>query len=229
MADPPAELVNPFHSNNFLVKWHGKYVAAVTSVSGLTRRTAVVSFHAGGQPQSALRIPGQTDYEPVRLERGITTDTAFQDWANLLWDYPNTQRLGNETQLATFRRPMQIELYDQQRVLAVRYSLYHCWPKRVHRGAGAELRGERRRAREHDDRARGLGTRHERRLHTGVHDAAVALPSVFQPTGPGGTRRLAPGGASGSLTTRIRLPVSGQGESMPTRSGVGGSCRPAVR
>jgi phage tail-like protein len=128
MADPPAELVNPFHTYNFLVKWDGTYVAAVTSVSGLTRRTAVVSFHAGGQPQSALRIPGQTDYEPVRLERGITTDTAFQDWANLMWDYPNTPQLGNETQLATFRKPMQIELYDQQRILAVRYNLYQCWP-----------------------------------------------------------------------------------------------------
>jgi phage tail-like protein len=104
MAGPPAELVNPFHTYNFLVKWDGNYVAAVTSISGLTRRTAVVSFHAGGQPQSPLRIPGQTDYEPVRLERGITTDTAFQDWANLMWDYPSTQQLGNETPLATFRK-----------------------------------------------------------------------------------------------------------------------------
>ena len=91
MSGPPAELVDPFQYN-FIVKWDGRYVAAVTSVTGLTRRTAVVSSHAGGQPQSALGIPGQTDYEPVRLERGITTDTAFQDWANLLWDYPNSQK-----------------------------------------------------------------------------------------------------------------------------------------
>src|SRR5215213_8896112 len=93
------EVTNPFLTYNFLVKWDNRYVAAVTSVSGLTRRTAVVSFHAGGQPQSALKIPGQTDYEPVRLERGITTDTAFEDWANLMWNYPDTQQLGNETQL----------------------------------------------------------------------------------------------------------------------------------
>src|SRR3954454_13336544 len=127
MSGPPAELVDPFQYN-FIVKWDGRYVAAVTSVTGLTRRTAVVSSHAGGQPQSALKVPGQTDYQPVRLERGITTDTAFQDWANLMWDYPNTQQLGNETQLASFRKPMQIELYDQQRVLALRYNLYNCWP-----------------------------------------------------------------------------------------------------
>ena len=98
MSGPPAELVDPFQYN-FIVKWDGRYVAAVTSVTGLTRRTAVVSSHAGGQPQGALGIPGQTDYEPVRLERGITTDTAFQDWANLLWDYPNSQKLGTESSL----------------------------------------------------------------------------------------------------------------------------------
>src|SRR6476469_905851 len=128
MAGPPTELANLLRTYNFLVKWDGRYVAAVTSVSGLTRRTAVVSDHPGGQPPSDPRIPGQTDYEPVRLERGITTDIAFQDWANLMWSVPNTQELGNETPLATFRKPMQIELYDQQGILAVRYHLYGCWP-----------------------------------------------------------------------------------------------------
>jgi len=128
MPTLPTEVTNPFLTYNFLIKWDSKPVAAVTTVSGLTRRTAVVSFHAGGQPQSALKIPGQTDYEPVRLQRGITTDTSFEDWANLMWNFPNTQALGNETQLATFRKPMQIELYDQQGILAVRYNLYNCWP-----------------------------------------------------------------------------------------------------
>ena len=57
MAALPTEVTNPFLTYNFLIKWDGKAVAAVTTVSGLTRRTAVVSFHAGGQPQSALEDP----------------------------------------------------------------------------------------------------------------------------------------------------------------------------
>jgi phage tail-like protein len=124
----PTEVTNPFLTYNFLVKWDGQYVAAVTSVSGLTRRTQVVSFDAGGQPQSAVKIPGQTDYEPVRLARGITTNRAFEEWAAMTWCYPNTQQLGNEVALATFRKPMQIELHDQQGTLALRYNLYYCWP-----------------------------------------------------------------------------------------------------
>jgi phage tail-like protein len=113
MAGPPTELVNPFLTYNFRVKWDGRYVAAVTSVSGLTRRTAA---------------PGQTDYEPVRLQRGITTDTAFQNWANLVWYEPNTPQPGGEIWWANVRKPMQIELCDQAGIVAVRYNLYQCWP-----------------------------------------------------------------------------------------------------
>jgi phage tail-like protein len=120
--------MNPYLTYNFLVKWDNAYVAAVTSVSGLTRKTQVVSFHAGGQPQSAFKIPGQTDYEPVRLSRGITTDTTFEQWANLMWSYPNTAQLGSEMDLTKFRKPMQIELYNQAGVIVLRYNLYNCWP-----------------------------------------------------------------------------------------------------
>jgi phage tail-like protein len=128
MASLYTTAVNPFLTYNFLVKWDGAYVGAVTRVSGLTRRTRVVSFQAGGQPRSAQKIPGQTDYEPVRLERGVITDTAFGDWANKLWYYPNTSALGQEVSMADFRKPMQIELYNQGGVIVLRYNLYNCWP-----------------------------------------------------------------------------------------------------
>jgi len=38
------EVVNPFPTYNFRVKWDGRYVAAVTSVSGLTRHTDYLSL-----------------------------------------------------------------------------------------------------------------------------------------------------------------------------------------
>lgn len=121
-------LINPYLTYNFRVKWDNQYVAAVTHVSGLVRKTNVVSFHAGGQPQSALKIPGQSDYEPVRLERGITMDTAFEEWAQLVWWYPNTSALGAEVSLDKFRKDIQIELYNQAGVIVLRYNLHSCWP-----------------------------------------------------------------------------------------------------
>lgn len=120
--------VNPFLTYNFRVKWNNSYVAAVTRVSGLTRTTETVPFRAGGQPQTTFKIPGQTDYQPIVLERGITTDPAFEQWANKLWYYPNTGQLGQEVSLADFRQDIQIELYNQAGQLVIRYNVYRCWP-----------------------------------------------------------------------------------------------------
>jgi phage tail-like protein len=124
----PTTLVNPYLTYNFIVKWDNQPVAAVSRVSGLTRTTSVVPFRAGGQPQTTFKIPGQTDYHPVTLERGITTDQAFEQWANKVWDYPNTTKFGNEVSLKDFRKNIQIEVYNQAGQLAIRYNLYRCWP-----------------------------------------------------------------------------------------------------
>ena len=124
----PTSPVNPFLTYNFLVKWDNAYVAAVNHVSGLTKRTAVVPFRAGGQPQTTFKIPGQTDYQPIVLSRGITTDPAFEQWANKMWYFPNTSQLGNEVSLADFRKNIQLELYNQAGQLVIRYNIYNCWP-----------------------------------------------------------------------------------------------------
>lgn len=129
MADDLATTsVNPYLAYNFRVKWDGRYVAAVTNVSGLRRGTALTRFHVGDEPQSAFKIPGQSDYEPIRLERGITMDAAFQQWTELIWWLPNTGQLGRETSLADFRKDIQIDLYDAAGQIALRYNIYHCWP-----------------------------------------------------------------------------------------------------
>jgi phage tail-like protein len=103
----------------FRIKWDGNYVAAVTSVHGLSRSQ---------QPQPALKIPGQSDYAPVRLERGIITDGAFEEWAKLLWNYPNIAQLGGEVSLSSFRKEMQVDLYDEAGQPILRYDIHNCWP-----------------------------------------------------------------------------------------------------
>ena len=126
---PVTEVENPYLNYQFQVFFAGTTpVAAVTTVSGLSRKTASVSFHAGGQPQTPLKIPGQTDYEPIRMERGITTDTAFEQWANMVSTYPNTKSLGNQVDMANFRRNIQLVLYDQAGRPVLRYNIYNCWP-----------------------------------------------------------------------------------------------------
>lgn len=70
---------NPYLAFNFRVKWDCDQVAAFTSVSSLSRETRGVEVPgATGREVRGGTIPGRTDREPVRLERGITTDWEFE-------------------------------------------------------------------------------------------------------------------------------------------------------
>lgn len=121
-------LIDPFLNFKFLVQWNNKTVAAVSKVSALTRSTQVVSWREGGAPQGTRRLPGQTEYGPVTLERGITFDTAFEQWANKVWYYPNTGKLGNEVSLKDFRMDINIQLMNQAGQLVMSYYVFSCWP-----------------------------------------------------------------------------------------------------
>ena len=68
------ERFDPYKNFKFRVKWDGRYVAGISKVSGLSRTTQVVSHREGGAPSSTRKSPGQTDYEAVTLERGVTHD-----------------------------------------------------------------------------------------------------------------------------------------------------------
>jgi phage tail-like protein len=120
---------DPYKSFRFRVKWDGRYVAGVSRVGGLTRTTEVVTHREGGDPSTTRKSPGQTNYAAITLERGVTHDVAFEQWANKVWDYRNSQAANpqNLVSLADFRKPISIELYNEagQKVLA--YNVYRCW------------------------------------------------------------------------------------------------------
>ncbi|MEJ2708645.1 MAG: phage tail protein [Anaerolineales bacterium] len=119
------ERYDPYKNFKFRVMWDGKYVAGVSKVGGLTRTTQVVTHREGGSPSMAHRSPGQTEYNAITLERGVTHDTEFEKWASKVWTYGNAP--GQEVSLKDFRKDIIIELYNEagQKVLA--YKVYRCW------------------------------------------------------------------------------------------------------
>ena len=135
-----ANRIDPYKNFKFKVKWDGQYVAGVNKVSVLKRTTEVIKFREGGSPGSIELMPGQTSYEAITLEAGITTDITFEQWANKVWYYPNTGALGNEVSMQDFRKNITIEVYNEagQKVLA--YNVYNCWPSEY--TAVPELEGQ---------------------------------------------------------------------------------------
>ena len=76
---------DPYRNFNFVVKIDGSPVAACKKMSGLTASVEAVKFRAGNSASTVDEVlPGRVSYEPVTLEGGLTEDTVFTDWANLL-------------------------------------------------------------------------------------------------------------------------------------------------
>lgn len=120
-----AQRFDPYKNFKFRVKWDGRYVAGVNKVSMLKRMTEVIKHREGGDPSSSRKMPGRTEYEPVTIERGVTHDLEFEQWANKTWNFG--AGLGAETSLQDFRKDLILEVYNEAGQLAIAYKIYRCW------------------------------------------------------------------------------------------------------
>src|SRR5664279_4108149 len=120
-----AQRFDPYKNFKFRVKWDGKYVAGISKVSPLVRRTEVVTHREGGDPSSSRKSPGRTEYEAITLERGVTHDVAFEQWANKVWHFAGGP--ANEVSLASFRKDLIIEVYNEAGQKVIAYNVYRCW------------------------------------------------------------------------------------------------------
>jgi len=116
---------DPYKNFKFRVKWDGRYVAGVSKVGALNRSTEVVEHREGGDPSSARKSPGQTSYDPITLERGVTHDTEFERWANKVWNFG--AGAGSEVSLKDFRKDVIIDVFNEAGQKVLSYKVYRCW------------------------------------------------------------------------------------------------------
>ena len=128
MAEFPVNTTrfDPYKNFKFRLKWDGRYVAGVSKVTGLVRRTEAIEHREGGDPSTSRKSPGLTQFDAITLERGVTQDTAFEDWANQVWQYG--AGLGGESSLKEFRKDVFLELYNEAGQLVKAWKIYRCWP-----------------------------------------------------------------------------------------------------
>ena len=115
--------VDPYKNFKFRVKWDGKYVAGVSKVSALKRTTEVIEHREGGDPSRERKSPGRTAFEPITLERGLTHDHAFEEWAHLVWKVGASP----ESAIANFRKDVIIDVFNEAGQKISSYKVYRCW------------------------------------------------------------------------------------------------------
>jgi phage tail-like protein len=113
---------DPYQAFKFKIKWDGKYVAGLSKCSALKKTTEVTTWHESGDPVQH-KIPGKTTFEAITLERGVTHDTEFEDWANKMHNYQGEAAMS----LKTFRKDIIIEVYNLQGKVVLAYNVFRCW------------------------------------------------------------------------------------------------------
>jgi phage tail-like protein len=116
---------DPYKNFKFRIRWDGRYVAGVSKVSALKRTTEVIEYRDGGEPSISRKSPGRTSFEAITLERGVTHDTEFEQWANKVWRLG--AGLGAELSLKDFRKDLIIDLYNEAGQLVLAYKVYRAW------------------------------------------------------------------------------------------------------
>jgi phage tail-like protein len=120
-----AQRFDPYQNFKFRVKWDGRYVAGISKCSALKRTTEVVKHRDGGDPSTSRKSPGRTEYEAITLERGVTHDLDFEAWAARVWQIG--AGLGAEVSLASFRKDVILDFFNEAGQLAISYKIYRAW------------------------------------------------------------------------------------------------------
>jgi phage tail-like protein len=105
MLTSPVQRFDPYKSFRFRVKFEGRVVLGASKASGLP---------------STPHGPGIDKLEPITLERGLTQDTAFQNWAS---------RAGHGGKpLKPALEDLVLEEYDETGHVRRAWKLLGCWP-----------------------------------------------------------------------------------------------------
>ena len=115
--------VDPYPNMKYLVWMQGRVVAGVSKVSALKRSTEVITHREGGDPSTSHHSPSLWKFEPITLERGVTHDPDFENWANLVYNTQGDMSIS----LKNFRRDIIIQLLNEQGMVAKAYKVYRCW------------------------------------------------------------------------------------------------------
>ncbi len=115
---------DPYRNFKFRIKWDNQYVAGLSKCGALKKTTEVVDWKEAGDQSQGRKLPGPTSYEAITLESGVTHDTAFEEWANLV----NNFQADAAMSLLNFRKDVvTIDVFNLQDVKVLSYNVFRCW------------------------------------------------------------------------------------------------------
>lgn len=115
--------IDPYKNFKFRVVLDGRAVAGLSKMSALKKMTEVVEWREAGDPSIVRKLPGRTKFEPITLEAGVTHDTTFEEWANMV----NNLEGPAAASLARYRKDLMIEMLNLQGNPVLRFRVRRAW------------------------------------------------------------------------------------------------------
>lgn len=112
-----------YRNFKFRVKWDNQYVAGLSKCSALKKTTEMTEWRDGGDPSTSRKLPGKTTYDAITLEAGVTHDTTFEDWANLVNNFQGDAAMS----LRNFRKDVTIDVFNLAGQKVLSYNVFRCW------------------------------------------------------------------------------------------------------
>ncbi|MDA4137453.1 MAG: phage tail protein, partial [Thaumarchaeota archaeon] len=115
---------NPYKNFKFQLRSGDKTVAGISKVSPFYR-TGKVSHRGGADPSNSHKGSGRTKWDAITLERGVTYDPDFDQWAAQVSSSGTTS--GSEASLANLRRDLSLDFMNEAGQKIRSYKIYRCW------------------------------------------------------------------------------------------------------
>ena len=116
---------DPYKNYRFLLYFDTSTtpVAGVSKMTALKRSSDPIEYKEGGNAIIRHGL-GRTKYDSVTLERGITHDPDFEDWANAA---QVLDKGAPSSSLKGLRKEVRIELLNEAGQPVHRYIVHRCW------------------------------------------------------------------------------------------------------
>jgi len=124
-----ASQFDPYRTYKFRVRFGDTTVAGITKVSALTRTVTPNELKEAGDLLSPRNNPGGVRYEDVTLEKGLSMNNSFEEWANAV-----VRLQSDPGSVSGFKRTIFIDVFDlkgnptdRQSQPIASYKLNRCW------------------------------------------------------------------------------------------------------
>lgn len=112
-----------------------------TSVSGLSVSTTALPYRQGGYNTTTQQIPGQTQFQPVTMQRGLLFGSPYEwDWMRQIYSVNVGQGSGLDTSaggIGTFRANVTVHVLEHPAANTVSpnvsavFRIYNAWPSAI--------------------------------------------------------------------------------------------------